>query len=295
MARESQNIFISYRLQFDSGIAGRIYDSLSHKLRSASVFMDVDRLHPGDDFAAALERSLAECRVLLVVIGPEWLEATSAVGSRRLLDADDFVRKEIRAGLLQRGIRVIPVLVNGALMPERSRLPEDLQELAGRQGFAVRHERFNADMESLGAATRAVLPGLRATRWPTSRLTLAATAALALLATGILLLRLAQHGREAARVADAPFKTEGCKPGLVWREAYFGDNVCVSRPERDEALAQNANAERNRRPGGGAYGTNTCRDGYVWRVANAEDVVCVTPFERQKAAEQNAAAPRNRL
>lgn len=83
-----------------------------------------------------------------------------------------------------------------------------------------------------------------------------------------------------------------CKSGYVWRDAKDGDGVCVTPEERAEAKAQNANAENNRRPGGGPYGPNTCRDGYVWREAFPGDVVCVTPHERQKAKEQNANSPR---
>lgn len=80
----------------------------------------------------------------------------------------------------------------------------------------------------------------------------------------------------------------GCKSGYVWRDAKDGDGVCVTPAARAEAKAQNANADNNRRVGGGPYGPNTCRDGYVWREAFAGDVVCVTPFERQKARTQNA-------
>jgi hypothetical protein len=82
-----------------------------------------------------------------------------------------------------------------------------------------------------------------------------------------------------------------CKSGFVWRDAKDGDGVCVTPQERAEAKAQNANAENNRKVGGGPSGPNTCRDGYVWREAFAGDVVCVTPFERQKASNQNAAGP----
>jgi hypothetical protein len=82
----------------------------------------------------------------------------------------------------------------------------------------------------------------------------------------------------------------GCKSGYVWRDAKDGDGACVTPGERAEAKAQNANADNNRKGGGGNYGPNTCRDGYVWREAFAGDVVCVTPFERQKAKNQNAAS-----
>ena len=84
----------------------------------------------------------------------------------------------------------------------------------------------------------------------------------------------------------------GCRSGYVWRDAKDGDGACVRPGDRAEARAQNANAENNRKVGGGRYGPNTCRDGYVWREAFAGDVVCVTPHERQKARNQNAASAR---
>ena len=79
-----------------------------------------------------------------------------------------------------------------------------------------------------------------------------------------------------------------CKNGYVWRDAKDGDGVCVTPQDRAEAKAQNANAENNRKVGGGPSGPNSCRDGYVWREAFAGDVVCVTPFEHQKVSDQNA-------
>jgi hypothetical protein len=94
-----------------------------------------------------------------------------------------------------------------------------------------------------------------------------------------------------ASAFDAARAQARCKSGYVWREAFSGDYVCVPPEDRDEARAQNANADNNRQPGGGAYGPNTCRQGYVWREAGQNDVVCVTPYERDKARQQNAMGP----
>jgi hypothetical protein len=59
---------------------------------------------------------------MLVVIGTHWLSITDDNGRRRLDDSEDFVRREIEAAL-QSGIRVIPVLVDGATMPPSDQLP----------------------------------------------------------------------------------------------------------------------------------------------------------------------------
>jgi TIR domain len=80
--------------------------------------MDVDSIELGVDFVDALERSLNQCKVLIAVIGDRWLTAKDSYGSRRLDDPDDLVRVEIEAAL-QREIRVIPIIVDDAHMPQR--------------------------------------------------------------------------------------------------------------------------------------------------------------------------------
>ena len=62
--------------------------------------------------------------MLLAVIGPHWL-AAGQDGQRRLDDPADFVRLEIEAALA-RGVRVIPVLVDGAQLPRPEQLPASL-------------------------------------------------------------------------------------------------------------------------------------------------------------------------
>jgi formylglycine-generating enzyme required for sulfatase activity len=76
-------------------------------------------------------------------------------GKRRLDDPDDFVRQEI-ATALKRNIPVTPVLLQGATMPSQERLPDDLKDLAYRNGFELSHTRWHSDvremMQRLGLA-----------------------------------------------------------------------------------------------------------------------------------------------
>jgi hypothetical protein len=72
-------------------------------------------------------------------------------GRRRLDDPDDIVRLEVGAALA-RGVRVIPILVSGAVMPRRQDLPEGLEGLARRNALMVRHESFRSDVGRLVAA-----------------------------------------------------------------------------------------------------------------------------------------------
>src|SRR5262249_39123735 len=103
---------------------------------------------PGVDFVEMLEEEVGSCEVLLAVIGPGWVDAKDELGRRRLERPDDFVRIEIAAAL-RRKIPVVPVLVNGAHMPDAASLPDDLKPLARRQATILSHDRFRSDVEHL--------------------------------------------------------------------------------------------------------------------------------------------------
>jgi chemotaxis protein histidine kinase CheA len=141
-------VFISYRREDSAGFAGRIYDRLTRRLDAKSVFLDVDNIQPGLDFFDVLSEKLRLCDALIAVIGKNWDAGADQDNPRRLDDPDDFVRIEIEAAL-ERGIRVIPVLVDGATMPRREDLPESLQKLRRRQAIEISHSRFDSDVERL--------------------------------------------------------------------------------------------------------------------------------------------------
>jgi TIR domain len=156
---EGGGIFVSYRRQESAHLAGRLYDRLADRFGEGQVFIDVDAIEPGVDFAEAISRAVAACQVLLAVIGPAWLTTTDERGRRRLDDPDDIVRVEIGAALA-RGVRVIPILVEGAAMPGRDDLPESLAGLARRNALVIRHESFRSDAGRLLATIERVLPAV---------------------------------------------------------------------------------------------------------------------------------------
>ena len=151
-------VFINYRRDEAAGVAGRLYDLLSKEFDEQNVFMDVDSIQPGLDYIEQLDDQVANCGILLAVIGPRWVGATDATGQRRLDKPDDFVRVEI-ASALKRDIPVIPVLLDGARLPQESELPEDLKALTRRQAVELRHSHFAADSEVIVRSVRKVLPG----------------------------------------------------------------------------------------------------------------------------------------
>src|SRR2546421_7428695 len=141
-------VFISYRRAASAGYSGRVMDRLDRELGRDLVFMDVDAIPLGTNFSKVLHKEVGKCGVLLAVIGPNWLDARDERGNRRLDNPNDFVRIEIAAAL-QRSIPVIPLLLDGARIPKADELPEDLKELALRNGMEIRHASFQDDMNRL--------------------------------------------------------------------------------------------------------------------------------------------------
>ena len=142
------SLFISYRRHDSAGYSGRVHDRLQREFGHNLLFMDVDSIPLGSDFTKVLGEEISRCDALLAVIGPGWLDARDENGHRRLGSPDDFVRIEIGTAL-KRGIRVIPILLEGTQVPKADQLPDDLKELALRAGLDVRHASFNEDMERL--------------------------------------------------------------------------------------------------------------------------------------------------
>lgn len=141
-------IFISYRRHDSAGWTGRLSERLEQCFDQDQIFMDIEKIEAGSDFVEAIESAVGSCAVLLAVIGPAWLTSADAEGKPRLDNPEDFIRLEI-ATALKRNIRVIPVLVGGAVMPAASGLPDDLKPLTRRQAQELTDNRWDYDTEQL--------------------------------------------------------------------------------------------------------------------------------------------------
>jgi hypothetical protein len=144
----ADKIFINYRRDDSIAAAGRLSDRLIESFGRDQIFIDVDNMPAGVDFVAYLKEQVAACDVFLVIIGPDWLDAKDANGQRRLDDPDDYVAIEIAAAL-ERSIRVIPVLIDGARMPNAAELADRLKQLVRRHAEEVRNSQFSRDAEAL--------------------------------------------------------------------------------------------------------------------------------------------------
>lgn len=146
--RRKKNIFISYRVNDTAGETGRLVDSLKQYFDEDQIFMDIDKIEPGVDFTEVISKSLGSCDVLLAIIGPNWLGTRDTQQAPRIHQPNDWVRLEISSAL-QRNIRVVPVLVDGAELPLEQDLPADLQPLLKRQAYEISNKRWKYDTEQL--------------------------------------------------------------------------------------------------------------------------------------------------
>lgn len=296
-AKRPQNVFINYRREDTAGHAGRLFDRLSSRL-PGRVFMDVDTIEPGVDFAEVIGQAVGKCEVLIVMIGREWLRVKDAAGSRRLDAPEDFVRLEVAAAL-QRNIRVIPVLVEGAAMPRPDDLPPDLARLSRRNAIELSDARWAFDVDRLIQTIEGVLqetapvppvphPGnpmqsrARKIAW------IALPALVLLILGGWTAGRLLKPGtpEQSAETAapqipaapETPPEEQPAETSPAARPAVQEEQVSAPLPGPEQA----------------SYGPDACRDGLVWREAGPADHVCVTPETRDQTAEDNRQAAARR-
>lgn len=163
MPSVADKIFISYRRGESGGHAGRLHDRLVQTFGPGRVFMDVDSIPLGTNFIDILRAEVAQCGVLLAVMGKGWLDARDDKGNRKLDNSNDPVRLEISSAL-QREIPVIPVLLDDARFPDVEMLPDGMTELPLRNWIAIHHTSFHADVDRLIEALKKLLAERREQR-----------------------------------------------------------------------------------------------------------------------------------
>jgi hypothetical protein len=147
---EKDILFMSYRRADTREMTERLHDALTVRFGKQAVFKDIGSIDYGEDYRVRVEKSIRNCKVVLVMIGKQWLTLTdSESGQVRLFQPDDLVQAEVRWGL-EGGKTIIPVLVNGASMPKEEELPPAIRELAFRNGLLIRNDPdFESDLARL--------------------------------------------------------------------------------------------------------------------------------------------------
>jgi hypothetical protein len=142
-----------------------LYDYLKKTFGRNPVFIDVDKIPAGYDFASYLNVQLARCNVFLSLIGRNWLSTTDDHGISRIDKPDDFVRLEIMKALELKIENIIPVLVDGARLPNATDLPDPLKHLTLFNAAELRNSSFDRDSKALIEQFEGALLRLRRWRW----------------------------------------------------------------------------------------------------------------------------------
>jgi hypothetical protein len=143
--------FITYRHADAEEYAQRLYGSLALHYSDDNVFLDILSIEPGLDFTKRVDNAISECDVLLFLVGSDFLATSGSQGQGakgRGKEALDYVHTELRAAL-DRGVRVVPVLVEEAGFPPRDYWPKDLVSMSKRHAFRIRDQYWDADVERL--------------------------------------------------------------------------------------------------------------------------------------------------
>ncbi len=151
------DVFINYRTADTAFGAAATYEFLAERLGKDRVFLDNQSLAPGADYPRSLRTALESAQLLLVLIGPTWLTAGSTASEPPIARERDWVRYEIRRAL-ERGIPIVPVLLDGTALPAAALLPADIRHLVHLQTMQVRHQHFAADLRLLADRVLDLVP-----------------------------------------------------------------------------------------------------------------------------------------
>lgn len=89
-------VFISYRRGDSQVVVEHLMPRLVEQFGSGQIYRDLDSNRPGFDSTKEMEAALDASAVVLVMIGPGWVNATDEATRRRLDDPGDSPRNPSR-------------------------------------------------------------------------------------------------------------------------------------------------------------------------------------------------------
>jgi tetratricopeptide (TPR) repeat protein len=159
-------VFISYQKSSTRHIVGRLDSFLGRRFGPKQIFRDSARLQAGDKWWPTITDAIGKSSVLLVVIGTDWLEHLEA-SNAAAESGDGWVQQEILLAM-EKGVGVIPVLVDEATMPRAEDLPTKIAGLGAVQAQVLTDRTFDADAEALAKVLEEKF-GVRDDRWAARR------------------------------------------------------------------------------------------------------------------------------
>lgn len=134
-------IYICHRRGDASRHVGKLREKLVRRFGEDAIYYGSHLTLDGDPFPADSIRALIEARVIIILIGPKW----ASLDNLKLLHENhgeaDPVRRALALALTRHGAEdddgidhakplLLPILLEGATMPDRASLPKPLRPLA---------------------------------------------------------------------------------------------------------------------------------------------------------------------
>lgn len=144
----ANSIFINYRRNDAQHAAVAIASTLKYSFVEGEIFIDRSSIEGGEIWPVVIRDAVEQADVMVSVIGKSWLKTADEYGRRKIDDPNDWVRLElIRA--FERGIPVIPVLLEEVEMPVKEAIDNALVGLCSAQAQRIRTDSWERDLGEL--------------------------------------------------------------------------------------------------------------------------------------------------
>ncbi len=119
-------IFINYRREDEANMAFVIANALMVEFGVGNVFFDRQVIPAGSVFPHEIDKALDNCLIFIAVIGRKW---STIMKERQSFEEKDYVVSEIEHAF-EKGVNIVPILVDNATMPPKKELPQKIKELS---------------------------------------------------------------------------------------------------------------------------------------------------------------------
>jgi hypothetical protein len=154
-------IFINFRNGDGEWAAEALRVVLEQRFGKDHVFLSHESIPIGAQWPDVLLENARTFDVFLALIGPKWLTIKGTDGCPRIFAEHDWVRREIAAALAA-ARSVTPILLGDTpRLDPASVLPDDIRDLARKQGPRLDVRQFDDNYAGLERKLMEIVPGLR--------------------------------------------------------------------------------------------------------------------------------------
>jgi TIR domain len=139
----ARTFFISYRRADTEVLAARLNRAFAERFGDERIFFDRDDIVQGTLWRERIAAQVARADTVVALIGTRWQAQLDERAA-----ADDVLRFELATALATRKA-VLPVLADGAPMPDAGALPQELRAVAAIQAAHLSSEHFDDDVRAL--------------------------------------------------------------------------------------------------------------------------------------------------